>query len=108
MPAAALAVFEAALDPGPQPIPRDIDGGRRQVGEDQPGIAIPSIPAREEGAREVPRGGGKTGHAASPPLPHTTDHLRQRTEGSGGGQTIVTLAIDAQEGMPAQGLKRRK
>jgi hypothetical protein len=46
MPATALAVFEAALDPSAQRIPRDIDSGRRQVGEDQPGIAIPRIPAR--------------------------------------------------------------
>ena len=95
MPATAFAVFEAALDPGAQRIPRDIDCDRRQVGEDQPGGAISRIPACEQGARELPRWRGKAEDGASPPLPHVADHLRQRPTGDGGGQTIVTLAIDA-------------
>src|SRR5207253_9934614 len=108
MPAAAFAVFEPALDPGARPIPRDIDGGRRQVGEDQPGGAIPRIPARQEGARELPRWGSKANDLARPPLPDTADPLRQRTTGSGGGQPRVTWAIDAPEGTSAQGVHRRK
>src|SRR5262249_28816568 len=107
MPATPFAVFEAALDPGPQPIPRDIDAGRRQSGEDQPGIAIPGIPGREEGARELPRWRDKAGDLASPPLPYVADDLRQRPQGGGGGPTRVALTMDARAGMPGQGLARR-
>jgi hypothetical protein len=49
---------------------------------------------REQGARELPRGGGKAGHGARPPLPHAADHLGQPPKGGGGGHTIVALAID--------------
>ena len=100
--------FEPALDPGAQPIPRDIAGGRRQGGEEQPGVAIPGIPACQEGACELPCGGGAADDRASPPLPDTADHLRQRTTGGGGGHPIVALTIDAQEGMPAQRWHRGK
>src|SRR4029453_5758483 len=92
MPAATFAVFEPALDPGAQPIPRDIDGGRRQGGEDQPGGAIPGIPARQEGTRALPCRGGKADDLASPPLSDTADSLRQRTQGGGGGHPVSIMA----------------
>jgi len=94
MPAPPFAVFEATLDPGPEPVPSHVGAGGGQIGQDQPGLAIASVPSRQQRTCELAGGGGKADDGTGPPLAQPADHLRQGAKGRAGLRAIVPLPID--------------
>ena len=48
LPPASFGQFEPPFDPHAQPVPADIAGVGRQIGEDQPGIGVALLPAGEQ------------------------------------------------------------
>src|ERR687886_826955 len=53
VPAAALEPLEALLDPGPQAVPAHLCRFGRQVGQHQPGIGVPLVPAGQQRAAQA-------------------------------------------------------
>jgi hypothetical protein len=104
MPAPTFAVFEATLDPGPEPIPRHLGARGGQIGQDQPGLAIASVPARQPRTGKRAGGCGTADDGTGPPLAQLADDLRQGAKGRAGLRALRPWPIDPEEGMPAQRL----
>ena len=75
--AAPFAVFEAAFDPGPQPIPGHIGGVRGAVSQPQPRVAIPGIPASQQHTGQLAGWRGTADNRAGPSLADLAKHLAQ-------------------------------
>ena len=67
LPPGAFGDLEALFDPGPKPIPGRIARLGGQIGQDQPRVCMPRIPARQQRALQLPPAPFK-GRAAPAPL----------------------------------------